>query len=182
MAAKKSVKKTAKKSPAKKAAKKSAAKPKKARSAAPKAPKTPKAPKAPKTHKGPKKARNAVPTSGQSGPPLELAKAKLNDKEEKVVTVLLADVNPVPINALATNCFSDQTSSTANSWVRNSLRRLVRAKWVEKVGKGTYRLTDKGRERAEGGDSEPKQKAAPAPVPAPAPAHEQQAEAPQPSA
>jgi len=136
--------------------KKSVAKPKKVRAAA--------------ALKGPKKKRSEQPTSGQSGPPLDLVKAKLNDKEEKVVAVLLEDANPVPINALATNCFSDKSAGQANSWVRNSLRRLVRAKWAEKVGKGTYRLTSTGKARAEGAaapeskPSEPAEETAAAPT------------------
>jgi hypothetical protein len=122
-----------------------------------------KAPPAKPSPKKVRKKRSALPTSGQSGPPLELVKSKLNGKEEKVVAFLLEDANPVPINALATQCFGDwpevletpKPASTANSWVRNSLRRLARAKWVEKVGRGTYRLTEQGRTRAEGGDSLP---------------------------
>ena len=169
MAAKKSAKKTAKKTSAKKTAKKAAAKPKKvAKQVVAKAPKAPKAPKA-----ASKKPRSETPTSGQSGPPLELVKGKLNKKEDRVVSVLLEDANPVPINALATNCFSDQTSSMANSWVRNSLRRLVRAKWVEKVGKGTYRLTEKGREWATGASAPveaPVEAPAASPVASPSPA------------
>jgi len=134
MAAKK---KTAKKT-AKKAAPKKVAAPKKA--AAKKAVAAPKAA---------KKKRAEQPTSGQSGPPLELIRDKLNEKESRVVSVLAGDANPVPINALATNCFADQPASKANSWVRNSLRRLARAKWVEKVGKGTYRLSENGRAQYE---------------------------------
>jgi hypothetical protein len=123
--AKKIAKKTSKKSPVSKkpAAKKAAAKAAKA-----------------------SKARVSVPpTSGQSGPPLKLTKEGLNDKELRVLTVLTADLNPLAINALATTSFPEQTTAKANSWVRNSLRRLVRGSWVEKVGKGTYRPTDSGR-------------------------------------
>ncbi len=138
MAAKK--KKAAKKAPAKR--EKKAAKPKKAARQA-----------ATKTPKAPRKKRSGAPTSGQSGPSLDLAKDKLNDKEQKIVATLLGDANPMPINALATTCFSDQTQSKANSWVRNSLRRLVRGKWVEKVGKGTYRVTDQGKARFEGAEA-----------------------------
>ena len=98
------------------------------------------------------KTRVTPPHSGQSGPPLELSYSKLNEKEARLVSVLGAEVNPLPLNALAATCWPDKASSTkdaernqANSWVRNSLRRLVRGKWVEKVGKGTYRLSDTGR-------------------------------------
>jgi hypothetical protein len=137
MAAKRS-KRTTKKSTARKS--KKVAKLRKARVAGP---------------KPAKKPRSATPTSGQSGPPLNLVKAKLNSKEEKVVAVLSADANPVPLNGLAALAFGSEKVGTANSWVRNSLRRLVRAGWVTKVGKGTYRLTELGSSRAEGSDSEP---------------------------
>lgn len=101
--------------------------------------------KAVKSAKAAKKRAAASPTSGQSGPPLKLTKEGLNEKEFRVLTVLAADLNPLPINALATTSFPEQTTIKANSWVRNSLRRLVRGSWVEKVGKGTYRPTESGR-------------------------------------
>lgn len=135
MAAKK---KSAKKTAAKKMAKTAKTASKKVKSAKKTAAKAP---------KQAKKRAAAHPSSGQSGPSVDLVRARLNDKEVRVVTVLAGDLNPVPINALATNCFADQAVGTANSWVRNSLRRLVRGRWVEKVGKGTYRLSDVGRGR-----------------------------------
>jgi hypothetical protein len=124
-----------KKKATKKAAKKVAVKAKAA--------KTPKALKTPKS-KTPKK-RTSEPKSGQSGPPLDLKKADMNEKEKKILSILASDLNPMPINALATTCFPDAPASKANSWVRNSLRRTARAKWVEKVGKGTYRLPEEAR-------------------------------------
>lgn len=163
MAAKK---KSAKKASAKKEKKATGkAKAKKAtRSAAPKAQ---------------KKQRSASPTSGQSGPPLDLSKDKLNDKETKVVAVLQDDANPVAINALATTCFSEKSAKVANSWVRNSLRRLVRGKWVEKIGKGTYRLTETGRNGVAGVAKTP---STPAPDSSPVTESAPPAEAVQPSA
>ena len=97
-----------------------------------------------KTPTTPKQA----PVSGQSGKPLDLDRTDLNSKEALVVEALAGDVNPAPINALAATCFPD-AGERGNSWVRNSLRRLVRARWVEKVGSGTYRLTDEGRAKNE---------------------------------
>jgi hypothetical protein len=122
MAAKKSAKKTAKKAAPKKAAAKKAA------------------------VKVAKK-KHAAPTTGQSGSPLDLVKAKLNDKETKVIEVLDGDANPVALTVLAAAAFSGLPTVQANSWTRNSLRRLVRGKWVQKVGKGTYRMTDLGHSR-----------------------------------
>lgn len=92
------------------------------------------------------------PVSGQSGKPLDLEAQDLNSKEGCVVAALAGDVNPAPINALAAICFPNE-GAKANSWVRNSLRRLVRARWVEKVGTGTYRLTDEGRSKNEAGQT-----------------------------
>lgn len=126
-----------------------------------------------------RKPRSASPTSGQSGPPLTLVKEKLNSKETKVVASLQDDANPVAINGLAAACFSNQSAKTANSWVRNSLRRLVRGKWVEKVGKGTYRLTEAGRNGTNGVVVSP---STPAPASEPASEPEPAVEAAQPSA
>lgn len=123
MAAKKTAKKTAKKAAPKKAA---AAK---------------------KTAVKVAKKKQATPTTGQSGSPIDLVKAKLNDKETKVVSILDGDANPVALNVLAAAAFAGQATAQANSWTRNSLRRLVRGKWVQKVGKGTYRMTDLGHSR-----------------------------------
>lgn len=128
---------------AKKKAKKIAVKKMSKKSGAKKAEKVAKTTKA---AKAPKKRQSVPPTSGQSGPPLQLTAEGLNDKEILVLKGLNADINPLAINALASSCFAEQPSSKANSWVRNSLRRLVRGSWVTKVGKGTYRLTDTGRE------------------------------------
>jgi hypothetical protein len=158
MAAKK--KSTAKK-PATKREKK-APKPKKVAAKAPKAPKAPKAAKAPKERKPKDKSSKDKPTTGQSGPAIELAKEDLNSKELRIVTVLSEDANPLPITALAAACFKEESAAKANSWIRNSLRRPVRGKWIEKMGRGTYRLTQTGKDRLAG-------IAPPPPPPAPAP-------------
>lgn len=106
--------------------------------------------------------RRNEPKSGQSGPPLTLFKEKLNPKELQVATFLAADINPIPINALASAVFPTEKPGTSNSWVRNSLRRLVRGHWVDKVGKGTYRLSEAARSWLEGTSvpAEPQQPAA----------------------
>lgn len=92
-----------------------------------------------------------VPTSGQSGPPIKLEFEKLNDKERKIVEYLDgAGTGPrsiITIPRLAAVCFKAEADSEAQaaSWVRNSLRRLVRGEWVEKFVRGSYRISQKGR-------------------------------------
>lgn len=83
--------------------------------------------------------------TGQSGDKIELAASQLNDNERAVVGALYEDMNPLSIVALATVAFPSQPPSRASSWARNSLRRLVRGDWIEKMGRGTYALTEKGR-------------------------------------
>lgn len=84
------------------------------------------------------------PTSGQSGPSVVLKKEKLNEKEIKIVEVLASDINPMPINGIAAVAFPLRDPKQSNSWVRNSLRRLVRGQWVNKAAKGTYLLSETG--------------------------------------
>jgi hypothetical protein len=98
----------------------------------------------------PAKAKQAkAPKSGQSGPPLDLGYGDLNDNERKVVAVFKGkgERKPKTIADLAKECFPSKKFAKANSWVRNSLRRLVRADWLEKMERGSYRITDKGRRR-----------------------------------
>lgn len=103
-----------------------------------------------------KAAKRAKPTSGQSAPPIEsLSFDDLNKKEKQVVGCfgLKGEREVHTIEALAKEAFRSQTSKKANSWVRNCLRRLVRANWVEKVTPGEYRLSEPGRKRLVRADS-----------------------------
>jgi hypothetical protein len=89
------------------------------------------------------------PVSGQSAPPIEsLSFDALNKKEKKVVGCFVARTarEVLTIEDLADVAFPSQPAKRANSWVRNSLRRLIRARWLEKVTPGEYRLS-KGRRR-----------------------------------
>ena len=91
-------------------------------------------------------ASKVAPKSGQSGPPLDLPPAKLNEKE-KVVTATLLKLDgdsSMSLAELAEKCFPDGDKK-ANSWVRNSLRRLVRAGYVAKIDRGTYQMSKAGR-------------------------------------
>jgi hypothetical protein len=134
----------AKKTP-KKSAAKTIAKSKNAKSAkTAKGVKTPKAPKTPKAAKA--AAAKLVPTSGQSGPAIILSVSDLNPKEKKVAETLNGDPSRKPylLSDLAVAVWPSQPKVKANSWVRNSLRRLVRGGWVERAEKGTYQITEKG--------------------------------------
>jgi hypothetical protein len=81
---------------------------------------------------------------GQKGGKLDLELSDLNAKERKLLGVF----NPngargeYMIEHLAM-VFGREAKNRmqAQSWVRNSLRRLVRGKLVEHVGDGTYRMT-----------------------------------------
>jgi len=102
------------------------------------------------TETTPKKKRRWPAQTGQSGPPLNLTGAKLNPKEKRVLAVLESDANALPLVTLALACFPEEDAKKANSWVRNSLRRLVRGEWVARVGEGTYQITETGRRRMPG--------------------------------
>ncbi|MCB9564790.1 MAG: AAA family ATPase [Kofleriaceae bacterium] len=69
---------------------------------------------------------------------------QLSAKEELVFNQLLRDGTQT-LGKLAATCFPSTRAAQGNSWVRNSMRRLVRAAWVERVGSGQYRATAKGR-------------------------------------
>jgi len=95
------------------------------------------------------KPEKQPPKSGQSGGPLDLPLAKINAKEKKIVDMLneAGRGATASLAELAANCFSDTPGKQANSWVRNSLRRLVRGGWAEKADRGSYRITDEGIKR-----------------------------------
>lgn len=81
---------------------------------------------------------------------------KLNAKETRVLSVFLRRGRPTPktINDLAKECWGrgrGMTFERATSWVRNSLRRLVRLSVLEQVDTGTYQITELGRELAHKG-------------------------------
>lgn len=65
----------------------------------------------------------------------------LNDKERSVLQVLLENERAMRLDELAGAAFGTVSGERANSWVRNSLRRLVRDGKVERVDRGAYRAT-----------------------------------------
>jgi hypothetical protein len=137
--------------------KKKAAKAKAPKAAKPKAPKADKGKKAKggKKAKAPKatKETKEKPSTGQSGPPLELKIEELNSKELKLfhwIDPQGEGVRPeMTIKELA-KAFKNtaETVAQANSWARNCLRRLVTGKFVEKLQRGVYRVSEPGRKRA----------------------------------
>lgn len=100
---------------------------------------------------GKKDTEKKIPTSGQSGPSVELSADRLNSKESKVFAALNDPGSGVrailTITELAGACFKSRGKRQANSWTRNSLRRLVQAGLAEKVDRGKYRVSDSGRKK-----------------------------------
>lgn len=97
-------------------------------------------------------AKKTAPSSGQSGPAIaDLAVDELNDKEMKVMKVfpLKGDRETFTITDLAKGAWPTNTQGKSNSWTRNSLRRLVRGGFIEKLKRGSYRISVKGRHRME---------------------------------
>ena len=97
-----------------------------------------------------------VPTTGQSAPPIELPLEMMNDKEKSLVQVLNGQgsgarvvLNLAVLGMEACGGVAE-TESQANSWARNSLRRLVRGKWAERTAPGMYRISTVGRKRLKG--------------------------------
>jgi hypothetical protein len=106
-----------------------------------------------KGRKGAKKAKSRdKATTGQSAPHHDLPVDDLNDKEMKLVSVINgkgegARTEITIPDLLKVFKSSAATKAQANSWVRNSLRRLVTGEFIEKTSRGVYRMTEKGRKR-----------------------------------
>lgn len=108
---------------------------------------------APKKEKPAKKKRGRKKldephTFGQGGVVIEnFNPEKLNEKELAVLAAFNVagprETRKIP--DLAATCFPQCTEPQANSWVRNSLRRLIRAKLIEKESRGMFKLTPSGR-------------------------------------
>jgi hypothetical protein len=109
-------------------------------------------------------AKKNKPTSGQSGAPLELELSDLNPKERRVLMVLNGEGTgkriEMGIPELADTCWKHKSKFQANSWTRNSLRRLVRATLTDKLKRGMYRISDSARRMFVKADEEQKQAAA----------------------
>lgn len=94
-----------------------------------------------------KKEAKAKPTSGQSGPVIEdLTAETLNANETKVMKLAVKGDGTKTIVDMS-KAFPNISKKKANSWTRNSLRRLVRGGFLAKVERGEYKATAKGRRR-----------------------------------
>ena len=69
----------------------------------------------------------------------------LNPKERILLASFQYAKVPATIAELASLCDYEthgaRSASMANSWTRNSLRRLLREGYIERVARGTYQLT-----------------------------------------
>ena len=70
---------------------------------------------------------------------------ELNEKEQAVLSALVASPNGLHLAALSTKAFPSASSAQANSWARNSVRKPLKYRLVEHSGKGTYRITTTGK-------------------------------------
>ncbi len=111
-----------------------------------------------------KKKKGIQPTSGQSGPKLELEISDLNPKERKLLLVLNGEGSgkrpDLSIVDLAEACWKHKSKAHANSWTRNSLRRLVRSGMIDKQERGLYRISEASRKAIAKSVSDQKAKAA----------------------
>jgi hypothetical protein len=96
-----------------------------------------------------KKAKGSP--QAQSGDAIELPIAEMNKDELKLVKHMYSksgERKPYSIKDLKAVVGGKTTLR-----VRNALRRPVRGGWLEKVDRGQYRLTEKGRKRGIGAQS-----------------------------
>jgi hypothetical protein len=103
------------------------------------------------------------PTSGQSGASLELELSDLNPKERRLLLVLNGEGSgkrvEIGIPELADACWKHKTKFQSNSWTRNSLRRLIRAKLIDKQKRGVFRISELARKMFAKADEEQKSSA-----------------------
>lgn len=101
-----------------------------------------------KAEKAEKEAKK--PTTGQSGEKIKDLGTVENPLNAKEGVVLLAfgtsgHRTVHTIEGIAATCWPTKKAVQANSWVRNSLRRLVRGGLVEKEDRGQYKQSEEGR-------------------------------------
>ena len=96
-----------------------------------------------------KTTKKRTPTSGQSGPVLELSLEDLNPKERRVLMAINGAGSgkrpEMGIVDLAEACWKSKSKFASNSWTRNSLRRLVRGGMIDKLARGSYRIAEGAR-------------------------------------
>ena len=98
-----------------------------------------------------KKNKKTAPSSGQSGPAMKKELADLNPKEVRVLNFANGEGSgkraELSISDIAEGCWKSKSKAQSNSWVRNSLRRLVRSKLIEKLERGRYRISEAARKQ-----------------------------------
>jgi hypothetical protein len=99
-----------------------------------------------------KRAKYWASRTGQTGPAIEVPVEDLNHKEKKVLQGLNGTGRgrrgELKIQEIGDEAFPRESKERRNSWVRNSLRRLVRAGLAEhgeEKGDGTYQISLEGR-------------------------------------
>jgi hypothetical protein len=96
-------------------------------------------------------ATKKSPGTGQSGSAIKnLTAEDLNPNETALMLALGTEGHRLPksIKDLAAECFPHKKKAQANSWARNGLRRLVRAKLVERGARGVFKQSIEGRNLA----------------------------------
>jgi predicted nucleotide-binding protein len=94
----------------------------------------PKPPQAPK-----RETKRAAPQKSTSEAASE--EIELNDKQHAVLMLLRKRRVGMHLEEIGAACFRNQSSEKANSWTRNSLRKLVEHSLVRKTGRGIYVAT-----------------------------------------
>lgn len=87
-------------------------------------------------------------STGQNGTVIkDLTADDLNDNETALMLAFGVEGHRTDksIKDLAAECFPHKKKAQANSWARNGLRRLVRAKLVEKDARGVFKQSVEGR-------------------------------------
>lgn len=85
-----------------------------------------------------------------------VAKTEMNDKEIKTLKAFPMD-EPISLSELAKKAFPSmgaKSTTKGNSWVRNSLRFLIRTKVVKQIARGLYQKCQT-RDREEGIEAAP---------------------------
>jgi hypothetical protein len=88
------------------------------------------------------KDKRPKPSTGQSAEPRDLPYEALNQSEREIIRMLKSkDGYPVRTIEYLAEAFDSKLE------VRNALRRPVSCGWIDNVGRGQYKLSDKGRKR-----------------------------------
>ena len=81
----------------------------------------------------------AIPVQPKLLPPAEAdADVELNAKEQAVLALLRRRRTQLHLEEIGATCFRNQPAEKANSWARNSLRKLMEHNLVTRTGPGIY--------------------------------------------